>query len=78
MFKQTASITVTSCQVFHGCEQDIQWLQRDFGLYVVNCFDTFHAAKLLSYPSLSLAHMVKVHCGERSNRQRGNCFSVLQ
>ena len=28
-------------KVFHGCDSDIGWLQRDFGLYVVNCFDTF-------------------------------------
>jgi ribonuclease D len=50
-------------QVFHGWEHAIQWLQRDFGLYVINCFDTFQAAKLLNYPSLSLAHVVKIHCG---------------
>ena len=27
-------------KVFHGCRHDIEWLQRDFGLYIVNCFDT--------------------------------------
>ena len=51
-------------QVFHGCERDIQWLQRDFGLYVVNCFDTFFAAKALRYPALSLAHLVRVYCAK--------------
>lgn len=27
-------------KVLHGSDMDIQWLQRDFGLYVVNMFDT--------------------------------------
>ena len=26
--------------MFHGADSDIVWLQRDFGLYVVNMFDT--------------------------------------
>ena len=35
------------------------WLQRDFGLYVVNLFDTFHAAQLLRYERRSLAYLLK-------------------
>jgi exosome complex exonuclease RRP6 len=27
-------------KVMHGSENDIVWLQRDFGLYIVNLFDT--------------------------------------
>jgi exosome complex exonuclease RRP6 len=27
-------------KVFHGSDFDIMWLQRDFGVYVVNMFDT--------------------------------------
>ena len=50
-------------KVLHGCESDVLWLQRDFGVYLVNCFDTFHAAKHLKYPALSLAHMIQYHCG---------------
>lgn len=34
-------------QVFHGANSDIIWLQRDFGLYIVGLFDTYHATKLL-------------------------------
>lgn len=49
-------------KIFHGCDKDILWLQRDFSLYVVNCFDTFHAAKLLKFPVLSLAHLVRYYC----------------
>lgn len=35
------------CQVFHGAESDIVWLQKDFDIYVVNLFDTYHATKVL-------------------------------
>eukprot|EP01035_Chromulina_nebulosa_P060341 gene60341-82562_t len=56
-------------KVFHGCERDILWLQRDFGLYVVNCFDTFYAAKALRYPALSLAHLVRMHCNVVLNKK---------
>lgn len=34
-------------QIFHGADYDIQWMQRDFGLYVVNLFDTGQAARVL-------------------------------
>jgi exosome complex exonuclease RRP6 len=27
-------------KVLHGSDSDIGWLQRDFGIYVVNMFDT--------------------------------------
>lgn len=31
-------------KVFHGSEKDIVWLQRDFGIYVVNLLDTYQLA----------------------------------
>ena len=34
-------------KVLHGSDMDIQWLQRDFGLYIVNMFDTGQAARVL-------------------------------
>lgn len=37
---------------------DIMWLQRDFGLYVVGLFDTYHAARALGYPQASLASLL--------------------
>ena len=49
-------------KVLHGCEQDILWMQRDFGLYIVNGFDTYLAAKELQFPSFSLQHLVKYYC----------------
>lgn len=38
---------------------DMIWLQRDFGLYVVSLFDTFHASRLLGYPKHGLAYSLK-------------------
>ena len=56
-------------KVFHGCDKDILWLQRDFGLYVVNCFDTFQGAKLLGFSALSLAHLLRHYCGVEADKQ---------
>lgn len=56
-------------KIFHGGESDIMWLQRDFGIYVVGCFDTFYAAKVLKYPVLSLAHLLKYYCGITANKK---------
>ena len=27
-------------KVLHGCDSDVEWLQRDFSVYLVNVFDT--------------------------------------
>ncbi|KAF9116697.1 exosome nuclease subunit [Mortierella sp. AM989] len=48
-------------KVLHGAESDIIWLQRDFGVYIVNMFDTYHASKLLEFGSHSLAHLLKLY-----------------
>ncbi|ORY12705.1 exosome complex exonuclease-like protein Rrp6 [Clohesyomyces aquaticus] len=45
-------------KVLHGSYMDIVWLQRDFGLYIVGLFDTFHAARSLGYPGASLAYLL--------------------
>jgi ribonuclease D len=63
----TANPTIV--KVFHGCESDILWLQKDCGVYVVNCFDSYHAASLLQYPALSLAHLLKIHCNVTTNKR---------
>ncbi|KAG0006872.1 exosome nuclease subunit, partial [Modicella reniformis] len=46
-------------KVLHGAESDIIWLQRDFGVYIVNMFDTYHASKLLEFGAHSLAYLLK-------------------
>ncbi|XP_071116281.1 exosome complex component 10-like [Haliotis cracherodii] len=49
-------------KVFHGAQSDIEWLQRDFNLYVVNMFDTGEAARTLEHSRASLAHLLNVYC----------------
>ena len=41
-------------KVFHGANSDIIWLQRDFGLYIIGLFDTYHATHILSQSSFSV------------------------
>ena len=49
-------------KVFHGADYDILWLQRDFGVYVVNMFDTGRASRILSYESYSLKYLLHKFC----------------
>ena len=49
-------------KVFHGADYDINWLQRDFGVYVVNMFDTGRASRILSYGSFSLKYLLLKFC----------------
>jgi len=47
-------------KVFHGSDSDIKWLQRDFGLYVVNMIDTYKLARRFnSSKSNSLASLLQ-------------------
>ncbi|XP_031778238.1 exosome component 10 [Nasonia vitripennis] len=55
-------------KVFHGADSDILWLQRDLGLYIVNMFDTYQAAKQLGLPFLSLSYLLKTHCEISANK----------
>ena len=50
-------------KVLHGADSDIQWLQRDFGLYVVNLFDTGRASRALRYSSAGYAYLLKRYVG---------------
>ncbi|KAK3565668.1 hypothetical protein QTP86_014057, partial [Hemibagrus guttatus] len=56
-------------KVFHGSDSDIEWLQKDFGLYVVNMFDTHQAARSLNLGRNSLDHLLKVFCNVDSNKR---------
>ncbi|CAG9538200.1 unnamed protein product [Cercopithifilaria johnstoni] len=49
-------------KVFHGADSDIVWLQRDFGIYVVNMFDTYKAMRVLNYSKFSYQHLVQTCC----------------
>ncbi|CAH8380872.1 unnamed protein product [Eruca vesicaria subsp. sativa] len=56
------------CKVFHGADNDILWLQRDFHIYVVNMFDTAKACEVLSKPQRSLAYLLETVCGVTTNK----------
>ena len=50
-------------KVLHGADYDVEWLQRDFGLYIVNMFDTGQAARVLGLKGFGLAHLLHQYCG---------------
>lgn len=50
-------------KVLHGSRSDIVWLQRDFGIYVCNLFDTGIATRVLNYSSNGLGYLLGKLCG---------------
>lgn len=56
-------------KVFHGADYDIEWLQRDFGIYVVNMFDTGQAIRLLNLPRFSLAFLIHYFLNKDLDKQ---------
>ncbi|UJR25986.1 hypothetical protein I4U23_007334 [Adineta vaga] len=56
-------------KLFHGADSDIEWLQKDFGIYVVNMFDTHQAARELNLAAFSLAYLLKSYCDIDANKQ---------
>ncbi|XP_032228856.1 exosome component 10 isoform X2 [Nematostella vectensis] len=56
-------------KVFHGADMDVGWLQRDFGIYVVNMFDTGQASRVLALERFSLAFLLKKFCGVTADKQ---------
>ncbi|KDO34579.1 hypothetical protein SPRG_00642 [Saprolegnia parasitica CBS 223.65] len=59
----------TKLKVLHGADMDILWLQRDFGVYIVNMFDTGQAARCLQYPRFSLKYLLQTHCNVTADKQ---------
>jgi ribonuclease D len=57
-------------KVLHGANSDVQWLERDFGIHVVNLFDTGQAARLLQYPSKGLSYLLKLFADFDSSQKR--------
>ncbi|GMI14433.1 hypothetical protein TrVE_jg13217 [Triparma verrucosa] len=46
-------------KICHGGPNDILWLQRDFGVYCVNLFDTFLAVRILGFERKSLKYLIE-------------------
>jgi len=59
-------------KVAHGADQDINWLQRDFGIYVVNLFDTHQAALRLGVPAgrRGFAHILPTYVASAETDKR--------
>ncbi|EPY29362.1 exosome complex exonuclease RRP6, partial [Strigomonas culicis] len=55
-------------KVFHGAREDVRWLQKDFGLYLINFFDTGLALQALHMP-YSLAFAVDHFCQVKLDKQ---------
>jgi len=56
-------------KVMHGADWDVQWLQRDFGIYVVNLFDTGQASRVLNLPRYSLSFLLQYCCNVQAGKQ---------
>nr|KYP65283.1 Exosome component 10 [Cajanus cajan] len=59
-------------KVMHGADRDIVWLQRDFGIYICNLFDTHQASKLLNLERNSLEHILHHFCEVTANKEYQN------
>ncbi|GMH30003.1 hypothetical protein Nepgr_031846 [Nepenthes gracilis] len=55
-------------KVMHGADRDILWLQRDFGIYVCNLFDTGQASRMLKMERNSLEYLLHHFCGVTANK----------
>lgn len=69
---EVLAISLCACgvhQVFHGADMDLDWLQRDLGVYVVNMFDTGQASRVLSLPKFSLAYLLQNYCNVQADKQ---------
>jgi exosome complex exonuclease RRP6 len=57
-------------KTFHAGDLDIQWLQRDFSVYVVNMFDTAQAAKLAEIEGgFGLGNLLTYFCGVKTDKK---------
>ncbi|XP_061371672.1 protein RRP6-like 2 [Gastrolobium bilobum] len=59
-------------KVMHGADRDIVWLQRDFGIYICNLFDTGQASKVLKLERNSLEHLLHHFCEVTANKEYQN------
>ncbi|WCJ43580.1 Polynucleotidyl transferase ribonuclease H fold protein with HRDC domain [Euphorbia peplus] len=59
-------------KVMHGADRDIIWLQRDFGIYVCNLFDTGQASRVMKMERNSLEYLLQHFCGITANKEYQN------
>lgn len=56
-------------KVLHGSAMDIIWLQRDFGLYIVSLFDTYHAARSLGLKRHGLSYLLETYSNFQTSKK---------
>jgi ribonuclease D len=56
-------------KIFHAAEYDVMCLRRDFGFRFANLFDTMWAARILGWPRVGLAHVLKELFDVRTNKR---------
>ncbi|XP_023544636.1 protein RRP6-like 2 [Cucurbita pepo subsp. pepo] len=59
-------------KVLHGADRDVVWLQRDFGIYICNLFDTGQASRVLKLERNSLEYLLHHFCGVAANKEYQN------
>ena len=58
-----AATSAATHKCFSTAIMTSRWLQRDFGIYIVNMFDTGQAARVLQLPGLGLKYLLQHFCG---------------
>ncbi|KAA0194296.1 Exosome component 10 [Fasciolopsis buskii] len=56
-------------KIFHGSDQDLMWLQRDFSVYVVNLFDSHLASRVLQLGRHSLSYLLHHYVNVQTNKK---------
>ena len=56
-------------KVMHGADSDVGWLQRDFGIYIVNLFDTGRASRALHFSSAGLAYLLSKYANVEADKK---------
>lgn len=56
-------------KVFHAAEYDVMCLKRDFGFCFANLFDTMWAARILGWPRVGLADVLRDTFGVRTDKR---------
>jgi len=56
-------------KVFHGADMDVKWLQRDFGVYVVNLFDTHKAVQQLGRSPYTFVSLLFRYANEVTDKE---------
>uniref|UniRef100_A0A7N0RIB4 HRDC domain-containing protein n=1 Tax=Kalanchoe fedtschenkoi TaxID=63787 RepID=A0A7N0RIB4_KALFE len=62
----------TKKKVMQGADRDIVWLQRDFGIYICNLFDSGQASRVLKLERNSLEYLLHHFCRVSANKEYQN------